>query len=56
VEEIADRCGFEDPAHFSRVFSKVFGCSPSQTRENFRQGHLLPSNPLPVDVTPRFFW
>ena len=56
VREIADRCGFEDPAYFSRCFSSVFGCAPSQVRERLRNGMLPPANPLPVDITPRLFW
>lgn len=56
IQEIADRCGFDDPAYFSRYFSKVFGCSPSQVRERLRRGVLPPASPLPVDLTPRFFW
>jgi AraC-like DNA-binding protein len=56
IREIADRCGFEDPAYFSRAFSKVFGYSPKKARDNMRKGTLPPSNPLPVDLTPRLFW
>jgi AraC family transcriptional regulator len=56
VQQIADRCGFADPAYFSRYLSKVFGCSPSQIREGLRHGILPPTSPLPVDLTPRFFW
>lgn len=29
VQEIASRCGFDDPAYFSRLFHKHFGVSPS---------------------------
>jgi AraC-like DNA-binding protein len=32
VAEIAWRWGFADPAHFSRVFSSRFGCSPTEAR------------------------
>ncbi len=32
VQEVARRCGYEDPLHFSRVFSRQFGCSPSAVR------------------------
>jgi AraC family transcriptional regulator len=56
MREIADRCGFDDPAYFSRYFTNVFGCSPSQTRERLRSGGPPPASPLPVDLTPRFFW
>ncbi len=33
VEEIAYRCGFNDVKYFSRVFSKLRGCSPSEFRK-----------------------
>jgi len=56
IREVADRCGFDDPAYFSRCFSKVFGCSPSRVRGDLREGALPPTNPLPVDLTPRLFW
>ena len=35
VSEIAYRLNFEDPAYFSRFFSKLAGCSPRQFRENW---------------------
>ena len=56
IREIADRCGFEDPAYFSRSFSRVFGFPPTKMREVVRGGALPPPNPLPVDLTPRLFW
>jgi len=34
VSEIAYEVGFEDPAYFSRLFSKFFGYPPSETRKN----------------------
>lgn len=34
ISEIAYSVGFKDPAYFSRVFSKTFGQSPSETRNN----------------------
>ncbi|MCB0841614.1 MAG: helix-turn-helix transcriptional regulator, partial [Bacteroidetes bacterium] len=30
IAEIAYQCGFSDPAYFSRKFSDVYGCSPSE--------------------------
>jgi AraC-like DNA-binding protein len=33
IQEIARRCGYEDPLHFSRVFSRTFGCSPLTVRQ-----------------------
>jgi AraC-like DNA-binding protein len=56
VKEIADRCGFEDPGYFSRMFARVFGCSPLKCRAHLRNGGQAPVSPLPVDITPRLFW
>lgn len=56
IREVADRCGFDDAAYFSRCFFKAFGSSPSAVREDLRKGALPPANPLPVDLTPRLFW
>jgi signal transduction histidine kinase/ligand-binding sensor domain-containing protein/DNA-binding response OmpR family regulator len=33
VSEVAYEVGFEDPAYFSRLFSKTFGYPPSETRK-----------------------
>ena len=32
ISEIAERCGYEDPSHFSRVFKKAQGIPPSVYR------------------------
>ncbi len=56
IKQIAHRCGFEDPAYFSRCFSGVFGCSPRQTRQRLNEGLLPPTCPLPVDLMPRVAW
>jgi AraC family transcriptional activator of pobA len=37
VALIAEYCGFEDPAYFSRFFTRATGRSPRQYRET--QGH-----------------
>ncbi|CAZ95600.1 hybrid sensor histidine kinase/response regulator transcription factor [Zobellia galactanivorans] len=34
VSEVAYEVGFDDPAYFSRVFSKAFGHPPSETHKN----------------------
>ena len=34
VTQIARAVGFEDPYHFSRVFSRIEGLSPSAYRES----------------------
>ncbi len=32
VAEIADRCGFNDPLYYSRIFKKKYGLSPTGYR------------------------
>jgi AraC-like DNA-binding protein len=56
IKQIAHRCGFDDPAYFSRYFSRVFRCSPRQLRRGLSEGMLPPASPLPVDLTPRIAW
>jgi transcriptional regulator GlxA family with amidase domain len=56
IQQIAYRCGFDDPAYFSRSFSKTFGCSPREVRRRLSEGLLPPANPLPADLTPRISW
>jgi len=56
VKQIAHRCGFDDPAYFSRCFMKVFRRSPRAVRKRLADGLPPPPNPLPVDVTPRLSW
>ncbi len=38
IKEIAFRCGFADPLHFSRLFRKIDGLSPSQYRQEAQAG------------------
>ena len=42
VAEVAYRVGYESPGHFSRAFSRFYGCSPSvcrrEGRKNVREG------------------
>jgi DNA-binding LacI/PurR family transcriptional regulator/AraC-like DNA-binding protein len=33
IQEIANRCGFQDQAYFCRVFKKIYGVSPGQMRK-----------------------
>jgi len=37
VTEIAFRWGFCDAAHFSRVFKRAFGATPSEIRNTAKQ-------------------
>jgi LacI family transcriptional regulator len=34
--EVAERCGYEYPEHFSKVFKKVMGCPPGEYRKSWR--------------------
>lgn len=36
LQQIADRCGYDDPLYFSRLFTRHFGVAPSQYRKQFR--------------------
>ena len=56
VKDVADQCGFADPLHFSRCFSSAFGRSPRRVRKELVKGVAPPTNPLPVDLTPRIHW
>jgi AraC-like DNA-binding protein len=57
IKEIAERCGFENPLYFSRRFSQVYGCPPTEFRTRLRRGEKVPlKNPLPVDLMPRLRW
>jgi DNA-binding LacI/PurR family transcriptional regulator/AraC-like DNA-binding protein len=33
IQEVANRCGFQDQAYFCRVFKKIYGVSPGQMRK-----------------------
>jgi AraC-like DNA-binding protein len=37
IGDIAYRCGFEDPAHFTRLFRQHFGLTPSELRAGGRR-------------------
>ena len=34
ISEIAYKTGYKDPAHFSKMFKKRFGCAPREERRN----------------------
>jgi AraC-like DNA-binding protein len=40
VAEIAARVGFDDPLHFSRRFSALFGVPPTEHRENWKRSRM----------------
>lgn len=56
IQQIAHRCGFENPLYFSRCFAREFGRPPSQVRADIAAGVPPPPDPLPVDITPRVHW
>lgn len=37
LSTIAEQCGFEDTSSFGHAFKRIYGCSPSQYREQHRQ-------------------
>jgi len=56
IKEIADRCGFENPLYFTRCFTRVYGKSPTETRQSLLKQEAPPPNPLPPDIAPRIYW
>lgn len=44
VAQIAERCGFSDPAYFGLVFRKAYGCSPGTFAQRVRSGPEAPSD------------
>jgi AraC family transcriptional regulator of arabinose operon len=47
IKQIAARTGFASPYHFSRLFSKVYSCSPTELRKQIQAGAMsAPANPL----------
>ena len=46
VGSVAERFGFENPFHFSRVFSKCTGLSPVAYRKTFRAVPGYSANPV----------
>lgn len=56
VKQIARRCGFASPYHFSRRFSGLYGFAPTEVRRSLRRGRPPPDAGLPPDVAPRVHW
>lgn len=56
IKQIAHRCGYDNQFYFTRCFTKAFARSPSRVRKDMAFGIPPPSNPLPVDITPRVYW
>ena len=40
ISEIGEAVGFVSSAHFSHVFRKITGCTPTSYRESFKVSHL----------------
>lgn len=55
VSQVADRCGFATPYHFSRVFTEAYNIPPSRIRARLADGQPRPPSPLPVDAPLPFF-
>ena len=47
IKEITDRCGFENHLYFTYCFNRVYGKSPSKTRQS-----LLKQKPPPLGHRP----
>ena len=56
IQEIAFRCGFNDPLYFSRTFSKVYGNSPSRTRKAVLAGKRPPIIPDMPQFITHVYW
>lgn len=56
IKEVAQRCGFENPLYFSRLFSRHFNDSPRGFRAQLQKGTVPPRKILPTDLTPRIRW
>ncbi len=41
ISEIADRCGFRTPFHFSRLIKRQYGCSPRELRKRYWKDHKV---------------
>ena len=50
IKAVAEKIGFSDSLYFSRVFSKKFGCSPSEFKKN---AQAISSPPPPAFLTPQ---
>ncbi len=44
ITEIASECGFNDPYYFSKVFKKVYGCSPSKAKTTLPESTMQKDN------------
>jgi AraC-like DNA-binding protein len=50
VKQVAARCGFASPYHFSRTFARAYGWPPSEVRRLAFQGAAPPPSPWPIDL------
>jgi transcriptional regulator GlxA family with amidase domain len=56
IQEVANRCGFDNPLYFSRCFRQTYTLPPREARALFLKKCPLPANPLPPDIFPRIHW
>ena len=56
VQQIADRCGFDNPLYFTRCFTQTYGAPPTAVRRAILRRDPPPANPLPPEITPRMYW
>lgn len=56
IKEIAARCGFASPFHFSRAFRQTFGKPPRVVRREIEAGGVPPGLPLSLDVPSAVGW
>ena len=54
MEEIADRCGYNSPVHFSRQFRKCTGYAPSKWRENALGENMVVTDEPGIYVAGQF--
>jgi transcriptional regulator GlxA family with amidase domain len=55
IKEIADCCGFESPLCFTPCLTRVYGKSPTETRQSLLKQEAPPPNLLLLDIASRFY-
>jgi AraC-like DNA-binding protein len=53
ISEIAYRCGFEDPVHFTRLFRQHFGLTPSELRSSIASPGAETGTPVRTTILLR---
>jgi hypothetical protein len=52
VKEIAERCGFDNPLYFTRIFTRLYQAPPTAIRTRLRRGQAPPAQPSPARDHP----